>query len=124
MNNTPIQPNELRVGNVLMYTGSDERPMMCTIDAMDIYMCEKRIEEFNRVHKPIPITPELLLELGAEEKRPPYSREFYLHNRLIMFDENGAYDYSCRARLPFLHMIQNFIFALTGEVLTINTKEQ
>jgi hypothetical protein len=68
-NTTPIQPSELRVGNVLMYTGSDEGPMRCKIDAMDIFFCENRNEEFNGVHERIPITPELLVEIGFEHNR-------------------------------------------------------
>jgi hypothetical protein len=116
-----IQANELRIGNVLMYM-SDEGPMRCKIDAQDILFCQDVNVAFNEVHKPIPLTPELLLEMGSEERKPPYSREFYLLNRLIMFDENGAFDYAERTRLPYLHTLQNFIYAVKGVELTINTK--
>jgi len=113
-----IQPQELRVGNVLMYGSS----ILYNIDVNDIRWCSDDNDAFNEVHRPIPLTPEILLEMGAEEKKPPYSREFYLHQKLIMFDENGAFDYACRTRLPYVHVLQNFIYALTGEELTLNTK--
>lgn len=116
------QPNELRIGNVLMYTGSEEGPMRYTIDAEDIRYCEGDVDRFNEVHKPIPITPELLVEVGFQQRYSPRSREFHLHDRMIIFDKNGAFDYAARTRLPYLHTPQNFIYAVAGEELTINTK--
>jgi hypothetical protein len=101
---------------------SDEGPMRCKIDDNDIMWCVDDNKGFNEIYKPIPLTPTILLEMGSEERRPPYSREFYLQNRLIMFDENGAFDYAERTRLPYLHTLQNFIFAVKGIELTINTK--
>ena len=128
MENTPILPNELRVGNVLMYTGSDEGPMRCKIDAMDIFFCQNRNEEFNSIHQRIPITEEILLEMGFQIHGRRISKDwFYLwsDNQKIVFalaemqEETGAY-----LVINFLHQLQNLYFALTGEELTINTKEQ
>ncbi len=135
--NQPILPNELRVGNVLMYTGSEQGPMRCKIDAQDILFCEDRNEEFNRIHQRITLTPELLVEVGFTSdqhkisyyhpapKEPENEHKdlgtsyptFFFNNRLERW-----MDCHTRVCVDYFHQLQNLYFALTGEELKINTK--
>jgi hypothetical protein len=119
--NQLILPNELRVGNVLMCI-KDKKPMHFIIDAEDILHCEKDTKAFSKRYKRVPLTPKILLEIGFQQRYSPRSREFHLHDRMIIFDENGAFDYAARTRLPYLHTLQNFIYFVEGIELTINLK--
>lgn len=53
-----IDPKELRLGNKMEYFIGEEglKWESCTIDWQDIKWCEEENENFNKVHRPIPLT--------------------------------------------------------------------
>jgi hypothetical protein len=121
--NQPIQPNELRVGSVLMYV-IPKIPRRIAITSSDITWCNAYNEDFNDEHRPIPLTPELLLEMGATVEK--VTKEYTVclfHGVAIVWQMGVCTDYSIyRTPLPYLHTLQNFIYAVKGIELTINTK--
>jgi len=131
--NQPILPNELRVGNVLMYM-SDEGPMRCKIDDNDIMWCVDENKGFNTVHKPIPLTPELLVEMGFQSDNDGRNTYKYINKEtyvalapdgfFLVFasDDEEEDELYRKLNIEYLHQLQNFIHALTSEELTINTK--
>jgi hypothetical protein len=119
-----IQPNELRIGNVLMYSTTDG-DFRNAVDVQDLTSCEDDNVWFNEVHQRIPLTPDLLLEL-AENNYSMYSfqHEYGIKGVWISWDlhKQIAFANTPYIEIPYLHTLQNFIFAVKGEELTINTK--
>jgi hypothetical protein len=114
-----IQPNEIRIGNILNYTTDEDGLFTTTIDWQDIKYCIEKNKDFNRHHSPIPLTEEVLLKCGFAEKTnkvyPTFSK-----NELDLVSIRGEY---FRAKPPIdveiksLHQLQNLFFALEGKEL-------
>lgn len=66
--------------------------------------------------KPIPLTPEILEKCGAE-KFPTGKKDYSLQGVLLSYaDCRGIYTHKGK-ELPSLHVLQNYIFALTNSEL-------
>lgn len=133
-----IKASELRLGNLIQtnYEG------ILTIRqiSQELILCAKSNHlpsgSFDiTAIKPIPLTEEWLLRLGAKTYRehceisplkwtmlyecPIGFPAFVLHSRHLHFIEGKWIDYASRTDVSFVHTLQNLIFALTGEELTI-----
>jgi hypothetical protein len=124
-----IQPQELRVGNVLMYTGFDEGEMRCEVDANYIMWCEDDNDGFNELNRPIPLTPEILLEMGFEKPENNWMKlqicndwTYLFWNKLAGFELSVNKHSVVLPHIKYVHSLQNLYYALTGEELTLNTK--
>lgn len=76
-----LTPNFLPVGSVVEYNiGTTDKPewSATTLDAVDLQWLDGDPEEFNIAHRPIPLTPEILMEWCG----------------LIKNSDNSPYDYS------------------------------
>lgn len=114
-----IEASKLRIGSKIYYTGcQEEGKMICTADAEDIDNISSNWDGSNDVHEPIPITlfslakcnpPQMnkisdLLQVGfgGQDKDP---KEF-----VIVVKHTGR-------QIKYIHEIQNFYEANTGEEL-------
>lgn len=115
-----LEANKLRIGSKVYYTGDQEEgKMICTVDAEDIDNISTNWNGNNDVHEPIPITLFTLAKcnpfqmnkisdllqvgFGGQEKDP---KEF-----TIVVKHTGR-------QMKFIHEIQNFYEANTGEELS------
>jgi hypothetical protein len=119
-----IKPNELRIGNVLMYTGFDEGDMRCEVDAIDIMQCDGDNATFNDVHHTIPLTPEILLEMGfVNWDKGAYHKDCI---GLRVNEDGDGFVFHIigdkKVIVRHVHHLQNIFHLLTGEELTLNTK--
>ncbi|HYH15344.1 MAG TPA: hypothetical protein VD794_08990 [Flavisolibacter sp.] len=77
---------------------------------------------------PIPLTPELLEKAGFEKKKGHFNNAITMHYYnmgaiSLMLGPDGIYYFfttTSNTPLPYLHQLQNLVFALTGKELTIN----
>ena len=111
------QPQELRIGNYVEYNGEiiklDGSLLCCYIQ-----------NELEFPLNPIPLTEEILLKFGFEEKSK--SKNFYLGNFRFHISKPANYDgfIFCDGydvitdKIKYVHQLQNLYFALTGEELT------
>jgi len=65
--------------------------------------------------KPIPLTEEWLIKLGA--KKDKIDNTYYLSQLEIMLPNFFRYKTSIISRIDYVHQLQNLYFALTGEEL-------
>jgi hypothetical protein len=96
----PIHANELRSGNKLQYfIGEGEAEWeVTTIDGQDIVWAETKNENFNQVHKPIPLSPELLEACGFRLESESHFKCSYntveridqIYSESIFDDESNA----------------------------------
>ena len=108
-----MKANELRIGNWVMYNSKIQ------VNENKIRECVDHPDRF----APIPLTEEWLLKFGFEYsdlngdsglwKIPP----FQIYGKYNQF----IYDY--RLDVNYVHQLQNLYFALTGEELTYQNKE-
>lgn len=130
-----IEASELRYGNVFEYLikdSLDERKEWYDthyIDVYDIKECAEDNEVFNKFHKPIPLTEEILLKCGFEKKQ--HKIDIFEMGRIrIWIGSRGQFiaylieEDSTNAHFinsyQYLHQLQNLIHALTGKELEIN----
>lgn len=128
-----INATELRVGNAVNYLikdDLDERKEWYDtyyIDADDIKECVEDNEVFNKFHKPIPLTEEILLKCGFSEKNKWFFKGGIMLG-YITTDENLQCEWNSGWDEPkwnlidikYLHQLQNLYFAMTGKELEIN----
>lgn len=128
MQHTGIEAKELRVGNKLQYyIGEDGCEWEeTTIDWQDIKWATEENENFNKVHKPIPITEDILLRMGfVKEPNASKTNDLFIHGILSLAKREG--DYSCAihtlltyplpVKVKYVHQLQNLFHALTGQEL-------
>jgi hypothetical protein len=125
---------ELRIGNLVYYhieDSMDERKEYDEISTID-YDDLRILTEFkdNPEYKPIPLTQEWLLKFHSDDEIEISKRfpdEITIDDRFIFIWEQGlkywyvvtAYHKEYLTKIEFVHEYQNFIFALTGEELSI-----
>lgn len=121
-----IKANELRLGVNIYYDdifqhGNSPNLKIIKIDSGSIKWAQSNIEQFNRAHKPILITEELLLKFGFISN--PYSDRYELGDFHIEHNRERGYSIFWHERsgvsIEHIHQLQNFYFALTGEELTL-----
>ena len=129
-----MKANDFRLGNLVYYRiedPMDERKEWDEINPIDYddIRCFVQYED-NSEYRPIPLTEELLLKLHSDEeieKSGRFPNEITIYDRfLFIWKENYKYWYVITSnhkeylsKIEFVHEYQNFIFALTGNELTI-----
>ena len=121
-----MKTKELRIGDLIEYNGNIYPVAAIDHNSVTIFRDNATICPSDRVINFIPLTEERLLKLGnAEKKRFPDEVDVYDRFRFIWKD---AYKYwyvvtikskEYLTKIEFVHEYQNFIFALTGEELTM-----
>jgi hypothetical protein len=118
-----IQPHELIIGAILEYNiGTINNPEYepTTIDSYDIGHCELNNADFNLMHRSIPLTEKILLEwCGTFSVKP---NQYRIGDRLIVIRDGKFVDYGSSVKLPYLHIFQRFILAITNQPLKIELK--
>lgn len=77
----------------------------------DAHLCYARLNEI----EPIPITPELLAELGFQYRDNTYWERWFLGSFDIERKEGSSYfDYNSEIRLEYLHELENLYYMLYG----------
>jgi hypothetical protein len=119
-----MKANELRIGNTVNYQAAEGDILPNTIDWQDLKWLSEDEKSFNLCHSPIPLTEEWLLKLGFV-----YNGHMYSNNLNIVISKNiewiGIYskrmDDDVEFNAPkYVHTLQNLIFGLTYEELTLN----
>lgn len=68
--------------------------------------------------EPIPITPELLTELGFQYRDNTYWERWYLGSLTIERKEHSSYfDYNSEIRLEYLHELENLYYMIYNKEL-------
>jgi hypothetical protein len=135
-----IQKTDLRIGNHLQYFigygGSDWENTK--IDWQDLKWCEENNENFNEVHKAIPITEGILwankFECGeggwwmnaANNLRPHYLKLIYtvddgwypIYIEQPEMSSESEQMVSLR-KIEYIHELENLFFVLTGKELNL-----
>jgi hypothetical protein len=117
-----IQPQELRIGNILNYTTAENDILPTTIDWQDLKWISEDQKGFNLVHHPIALTEEWLLKFGFHKKGLWYKKDDafiigWIDNKSqISVGVNRNYSITYR----YVHQLQNLYFALTKKELKIN----
>lgn len=140
-----MKASELRIGNLINgiyydFVNEDEydeieKETICTVATLDSTdMCDYRIYVESEVDietfsdfQPIPLTEEWLLKFGfgCEAKIGGDGIEFRVyHFDVLTFNTNHGWWYKVQrmndTQLEYVHQLQNFYFALTGEELIFN----
>lgn len=117
-----IQANEIRIGNIFQYfIGEDGCEWEETkIDWQDIKWAVEKNENFNQVHKAIPLSLEWLERCGIENRKVNLDDGYYIitgvdYSYLQQKRVGEMLIVSCQ----YLHQLQNLYYALTGTELTI-----
>lgn len=119
-----LQPEFLPVGSIVEYNiGELATPEWSPtkLDAVDLQWLDGDADEFNRCHRPIPLTPEILTEWCGFEK---VNSTWYRLGNLainISFDLEWCQNW-IGIRLEYLHQLQHLYSALTQTVLPIQIK--
>ena len=136
-----IQPNDLRTGNILQYfIGEDGCDWDDTkIDWQDLKWCDEENENFNKVHKGMPLTETLLcannftfdgVNLGH------WWMNLQTHGLELISSSDGWYPVFIQfpelsseneqrvglKKVLHVHELQNLIYALTGQEWNVQTK--
>jgi len=103
-----------------------------TITPSDIHRCSEFPIEFNLMFNRIPLTPELLVEMGFQSDNDGRNTYKYINKEtyvalapdgfFLVFASDDEDELYRKLNIEYLHQLQNFIHALTSEELTINTK--
>lgn len=124
-----IKPQDLRVNNLVHYLIEDDNEYIPhRIDWQDLKELHEDPKDFNKWHKPIPITEEILLKAGFRPNGSMDERKYwsdlypitFLNHpnpktaRLICF----IHGLSC-GHIKHIHELHNLIHVLTGHELTI-----
>jgi len=135
-----IQPHEIIDGAMFEYNcGEIETPQweITTLDWEDIRTCKLTNEYFNQLHRPIPLTEKILVEwCGAEERYKEWfnlgiltlgyiTRDdiFQMEILIPTFNKTGMSPYNSKIiDIPYLHIFQRLILALTNQPLKIEMK--
>jgi hypothetical protein len=117
-----IQPHELiESQSVLEYYIEETNEWLPTVmDWQDIRNCVEDNIDFNKWHRAIPLTEKILMEWCGLRKYS--SNQYRIGDRLIVVRDGKFVDYGSSVELPYLHIFQRFILALTNQPLKIELK--
>lgn len=114
--NFMIKATELRIGNWIMVAGTGElHPAQINIDNL------RQLLVAPEYGAAIPLTPEILESCGFEKVFYGWKIDKTLFE--LSYDYTPLLnegEYSIGVELQFLHQLQNFYFAYTGEELEVN----
>jgi hypothetical protein len=111
-----IQPHELQIGSILQ----DKYGNICTVEAIQYngLSTDKHSGLYNEF-SPIPLTEKILTEwCGCNE----IGEHYRIGERLILIRDGKFVDYGSGVELPYLHIFQRLILALTNQPLKIEIK--
>ena len=145
-----MKTTELRIGNSIIYNGGlpEDVDEITIVEIADIVWLQQNNYEFNKYHKPIPLTKEWLLKFGfwrwragsrswiinesVLDKIGTTTHRFYLATSSKKYAVKTGYYYEARTGyypstflryIKYVHQLQNLYFALTGEELEIKTNQ-
>ncbi len=119
-----IDIKTLRIGSHVEYKGKIVR--ICSLKTnMANYdegkgkpRCYSCMKAYYKYLRPIPITPELLNELGFEYRDNTYWEIWYLGSFTIEGKEHSSYfDYDGHIPLKYLHELENLYYMVYGKEL-------
>lgn len=114
-----MKASELRIGNLFIEDNSRKIISVIGLEENKIVFEGRFLENWQA--KPIELREEILLKIECIEFKKNVPKSYYYKNRILIVKENGLiHDYASGVELPYLHTLQNFIFALTNEELKIN----
>ncbi|HUM52280.1 MAG TPA: hypothetical protein PK431_10710 [Chitinophagales bacterium] len=128
-----IDKNEkLFAGNYLMYHSDTD--MICKLDATDVFNIATGYMENDKIHSPIPLTPELLIDCGFQKQNNAewffeYSNDdFIVVKQLLKIEVYLCFDRDIyieveQEQIHYLHQLQNLYYALTGTELIYTPKQ-
>lgn len=109
-----IQANELRLGNYLLFYGEPAPIKAGAINAFD-----RHLIDVIRHIQPIPLTPEILEKCGFKKMEYGYVLNDNYWYLSFKYQFNIA-EFRITKPIEYVHQLQNVIYSLTGEELTIN----
>ena len=119
-----IQPHEIiaTVSIVEFNIGGTENPdwQPTVLDCQDLDWLIRSSDDFNLCHRPILLTEKILTEWCGLRKY--LFNQYRIGDRLIVIRYGKFVDYGSSVELPYLHILQRFILALTNEPLKITLK--
>ena len=114
---------ELRIGNSIIYNGGlpEDVDEITIVEIADIVWLQQNNYEFNKYHKPIPLTEEWLLRFGFE-RNDNYKIKEFVRGDMIIYTYNKVnkevyYGICVEVKIKYIHQLQNLYFALTGREL-------
>ena len=131
-----IKPNELFIGAVLNYFTAEGDEMPQIANAKTLEWIEQTTEQFNLVHSPIPITPEILTDWCGwwnqdvdKVYKPIHAKgvnkitiAFSKFQRDVELRQYGEF-ITALPHIQYLHQLQSLYQLLTGEQMPINLPE-
>ena len=125
-----IEANELRIGNLVFdHLGRVQTVAETRVDAYICYLSSgAKLKYKLNTAQPIPLTEKWLLKLDfTKDEYGFFKWGFYLENRAndthskgVFKEDFGAWiNNSYLREIRFVHQLQNLIFALYGEELTV-----
>ena len=140
MTTPKIEPNELRIGNLINGFYLDENEVeqseICKVLVLDsIEMTEhlfwvageSQVEDYDRFEG-IPLTPDWLAKMGfRSEMNANKTNMLYLNDMLSITMVKGEWSlaivgfmvYPLRTKINYVHQLQNLFFALCGQEIKI-----
>lgn len=111
----------LRIGSHVQHHG--KRKMVHSMGGDTVYLLPSIVSSVAHVAKtdeiePIPITPELLTELGFQYRDNTYWEHWFLGSFDIERKEGSLYfDYNSEIRLEYLHELEDLYYLIYGAEL-------
>jgi hypothetical protein len=116
-----VDVKQLRIGSHVDFNGrrvmikaivEDSVAFDYTQDEKQLYLSPNAYDEFL---SPIPITPELLTELGFQYRDNTYWERWFLGSFDIERKEGSSYfDYNSEIRLEYLHELEDLYYLIYG----------
>ena len=109
-----IKATDLRVGNLLNYHTAEGDIFPSKMDWQDFKWIDEDEKGFNLVHSPIPITEELLINVGAMKIR---ENSYNLNGMQINLTNGKSIEYVHQIELEGIHHLQNVFYFIMGKEL-------
>jgi len=123
-------------GNVVIYH-SPEGDKYCHLDAQDIYNISTGYMDNDKVHSPVPVTPEVLLRCGFKKYKDANAGNVWKSFRykhicidyrtktsrgiIVWYDNNDDYGITLPSlNIKYLHQLQNLYYFMTGTELDVS----
>ena len=131
-----LKPHELFIGAVLNYDTAEGHEMPIIVNAKTLEWIEQCAEQFNLVHTPIQLTPEILTDwcgwkVVYSSKRklriePPKNYFILFEKETFIVGEVQSVIYYGKSidKIQYLHQLQALYALLTGEVMAINLPKE
>jgi hypothetical protein len=123
-----MKANELRIGNILMFTDfpTREERVIC---GYDIAFAEKEPDWLDAFWTPIPLTDEWLLRFGFEKRDFPFNQRWVFNDfkiehqginfAYVLWSQSAPHLTQFIGHCQYVHQLQNLYFALTGQELEL-----